>query len=135
MSFLVENKVPDNCVITAMPDDSWDIIYDIKNGQTELVDFRFEYVKGDDTYFMIKTATKIKNLIDFQEDLIINFITKETELAEIKHSIEGSFVITLPVKRNTDKIKINVKPDAVSGDGVLSVYVDEDVVKGNRYIK
>ena len=134
MAFNVTNKVPDNCVITANPGDgSWDIDYKLQNGQTELVDFRFEYAHGDDTYFMMKTATKIKNLDDYQDDLIINFLTKETEIAELKHLLAGSYIITLPVKKNTDNIKINIKPDVITGAGSLMVYVDEDNVKGNRY--
>lgn len=133
MAFTVENLVADVCTITPnVPDSSFDVEYDISNPQTEFVDFRFEYEKDADTYFMFKASTNLAEHAAFFQEIVIDYSSMETALASFKHTADGRFSIVIPVKKNASKVKINIKPDSLLGNGFVKVHISESVLRSNR---
>ena len=120
----------------------WDCIYDIKNPNSQFVDFYFNYNQVASAKITIKAFFESARTLDDDTTTVSNLDGEwfqETYLSDtesvgyaVEHAETGKYRIIIPVSFTADKINIQVVPDVASGADTLRIHCDDEGVRGRR---
>ena len=118
----------------------WELIYDIKNPQTDFVAFCFEYTQDASSNFTIQASFESAEVADDDDNTfedLIDVFYQETKLDDTTssafapaHSTAGAFRINIPVTFASNRIKLKITPDVATGSDTLICFMSELTIRG-----